>query len=266
MGDSVSDINYLALGPKRSIAYRTIAGDEGLPTLVFLHEGLGCMAMWHGFPARLCDRLGCPGLLYDRQGYGLSSPLTARRTLHYLHEYGLNELPQVIAHLIPGRPLILVGHSDGGSIGLIHAAENPRYLMGVITEAAHVCVDKITLHGIRSAVAAYEKGLLDGLKKYHGAKTDGIFQAWARTWLAGWFQSWSLEYLLPAVDCPVLAIQGTDDPYGDALQAAKISAGVRGDAETRMVAQCGHVPHLEQPEGVLELMADFITRRILPHH
>ena len=102
-----------------SIHYEWIDGNAKLPCLLFLHEGLGCTAMWKDFPQRLCAATGCSGLLYDRNGYGQSSPLSAPRSIHYLHEYALIELPQVISRLLAERDYCIVGHSDGGSIGLI---------------------------------------------------------------------------------------------------------------------------------------------------
>eukprot|EP01034_Spumella_vulgaris_P041994 gene41994-52054_t len=158
------------------------AGAASQPVLVFLHEGLGCAAMWKDFPARLCAQTGCQGLVFDRLGYGQSSPLRTGRSVHYLHRYALEELPQVLA-LLDGRPYVVLGHSDGGSIALIHAADQPSGLLGVVTEAAHVFVEEVTLAGIREARAAYGAGKLRGLSRYHGDKTDQIFGAWADTWL-----------------------------------------------------------------------------------
>jgi pimeloyl-ACP methyl ester carboxylesterase len=102
--------------------YEEIAGNPAMPCLVFLPEGLGCTAMWRDFPARLCAASACPGLVYDRRGFGLSSAAPAPRSIHYLHESALIELPAVLTALLPGRPYVLVGHSDGGSIALIAAA------------------------------------------------------------------------------------------------------------------------------------------------
>lgn len=226
------------------------------PVLVFLHEGLGCSAMWKDFPARLCARLGCIGLLYDRRGYGQSDALCAGRSIHYLHRYALQELPQILA-LLAGRPYVLVGHSDGGSIALIHAAEQAPGLLGVVTEAAHVVVEDVTLAGIREARLAYGAGKLRGLERYHGAKTAQIFYAWADTWLAPAFSSWNIGYLLPSITCRVLALQGSGDQYGTAAQLDAIAMQAR-HARAAMLADCGHAPHQDQPEAVLQAIAQFI--------
>lgn len=238
--------------------YEHIAGRAELPVLVFLHEGLGCTAMWRDFPAQLCAATGCEGLVYDRRGYGQSSPLGAARGIHYLHEYALNELPQVLAALLPARDYWLLGHSDGGSIALIHAAARPARLRGVITEAAHVFVEEVTLEGIRAAREAWDAGKLKGLQRYHGEKTASIFAAWADTWLEPSFAWWNIEYLLPAIACPVLALQGSEDQYGSAAQLAAI-AGKTQRGQQRMLPACGHTPHAEAADATLDAMQRFIA-------
>ena len=214
--------------------------------------------MWRRFPQRLCRETGCPGLLYDREGYGRSSPLNSARTIHYLHDYALNELPEVIKAVIPGRPHILVGHSDGGSIGLIYAAERIPLLNGIVTEAAHVFVETQTIDGIREADEAFGQGKFGALSKYHGEKTHTLFQAWSKTWLSEWFRHWNIEYLLPSITCPILATQGLDDQYGTKHQINAIVAKSAGPAESFLVANCGHAPHREQPEVMIERLSRFI--------
>lgn len=254
---------HLNLETGNKIYYESIEGEIDTPCLIFLHEGLGCIPMWKDFPGRLCQRTGCSGLLYDRTGYGRSSALKADRSVHYMHDYGLNELPEVINALIPGRPFILIGHSDGGSISLIYGAQRPSLLKGIVTEAAHVFVESETTEGIRRADKAFEQGKLDGLYKYHGDKTRQIFKAWSDTWLSNWFMHWNLEYLLPSVNCPMLVIQGADDPYGSGDQVNSILSKSSGSAEACLIENCGHTPHAEQPEIVLEKMSGFIEKIIL---
>ncbi len=252
----------LNLGDTR-LRYERIAGDAAQPTLVFLHEGLGCIDMWRGFPARLCAALGCPGLLYDRVGYGGSSPLVRPRTIGYLHEAALQELPAVLEQLLPGADYVLIGHSDGGSIALLHAAARPARLRAIVTEAAHVFVEPVTLDGIRAAVEAYAAGKLRGLAKYHGDKTDAIFSAWADTWLGDGFRSWNIERGLESIACPALVIQGVDDQYGTAAQVESIVSRVP-NVRAELVPECGHSPHQEQADVVLELMRAFLVPLLEP--
>jgi pimeloyl-ACP methyl ester carboxylesterase len=250
----------LHLGSATDIHYERIDGPQGRPWLIFLHEGLGCTAMWKDFPRRLCAQAGCPGLVYDREGYGLSSALTKTRSIHYLHEYALRELPEVLSALIPGEPYFLIGHSDGGSIALLHAAEQPALLRGIVTEAAHVFVESVTLDGIHVAVEAFKEGKLNGLARYHGDKTAQLFSAWADTWLRPEFRAWNIEYLLPSIACPALILQGADDQYGSAAQVDAIVAKAMR-AQGIMVEDCGHTPHQEKPAALLQLMHDFLSRQ-----
>ena len=231
----------------------------GAPVLVFLHEGLGCIEFWRDFPSRLAEATDLEALVYDRQGYGGSSPLDAPRGPDYLHVEALEYLPAVLRAEGIERA-ILVGHSDGGSIALIHAAHHPQTL-ACITEAAHIFVEDITLAGIRDAQRIYrETNLAEKLARYHGDKTDVVFQAWVGTWLSPAFRDWNIEAELPRVRAPVLAMQGEDDEYGTADQVHGIVNGVSGPAEASLIPECGHTPHREQPEKVLATMADFVRR------
>ncbi|WDE14520.1 alpha/beta hydrolase [Thalassomonas haliotis] len=248
------------------ISYQLIpvpAGDDR-PYLVFLHEGLGCQALWKGFPELLCQATACPGLVYDRLGYGQSSPLRHTRTLDYMHDYARQELPQVLKAVIPGKTFILIGHSDGGSISLIYGADHKdrqrSLLKGIITEAAHVFVEPETIVGIEAAALAWQAGKLKGLAKYHGDKTENIFKAWADTWLTDWFRLWNIEALLPEITAPLLVLQGQEDQYGSSAQVDAIVQQSSGPAEARMLEDCRHTPHLEAQELVLHQMADFIKR------
>lgn len=260
-------MNLLSLDAETTLYFERIGADlpgtPDRPCLVFLHEGLGSTGLWRDFPARLCALTGCPGLSYDRQGYGRSSPLTRPRSVHYLHHYALGELPAVLARLIPEQDYLVIGHSDGGSIGLLHAAEQPLRLRGLITEAAHVFVEAETLAGIRAADDAYAAGKLQGLKRHHGDKSEALFRAWADIWQSPGFKAWNIEYALPSITCPLLAIQGRDDQYGSAAQLDAI-VGPLPQAEKATVEACGHTPHHEQQEIVLGLMAAYVRRVARP--
>ena len=251
---------YLSCNESQQIFYEVIEGDWTLPVLVFLHEGLGCRAMWKKFPNQLCERTGCPGLIYDRLGFGLSSSTIADRTIHYMHDSALHELPFVCSRCIPGCPFILIGHSDGGSISLIYGAERFPLLRGIITEAAHVFVENESIQGIRSVDESFRLGEMMGLFKYHGEKTERMFRAWADTWLSDWFQAWNIEYALPSLRCPMLIIQGRDDQYGTHRQVETILSKTSGMAQAVFLDRCGHAPHREMEETVLTVMSEFIER------
>ena len=251
-------MSYLNITDGSNIRYELIEGNNDKPHLIFLHEGLGCIEMWRDFPHKLCMQTGCPGLLYDRIGYGKSSPEREPRALDYLHNYALKELPVVIESLISNIPYILIGHSDGSSIALINGSKSDPLLKGIVTEAAHVFVERQTISGIRIADKAYNDDGPKGLSKYHGKKTQQMFKAWSETWLSQWFRDWNIESLLPGISCPVLALQGVYDKYGTNKQLDAIVSQVSGPARKYMIPNCGHTPHLEQPELVLNLISEFI--------
>lgn len=241
------------------VHYQLLEGDPALPYLVFLHEGLGCTAMWRDFPELLCKATGCPGLVYDRLGYGKSSPLTQGFTIHFMHTGALQELPKLLHSIIPETPFILIGHSDGGSISLIYGAEQPSFLRGIISEAAHVFVDQQTIAGIKGAVAAWSQGKLQSLAQYHGEKTETVFRAWSEIWLSEGFKHWNIEYLLPSIAVPILAIHGRKDHYGLIDQVESIALHSAGHVQLEIIADCAHTPHLEAQPIVLGSMSKFIA-------
>jgi len=251
----------LVIGPNQEVQHEVIPGGKDLPVLVFLHEGLGSIGQWRDFPRQLCQRTKCPGLVYDRIGHGGSSPLAHKRTIHYLHAHALMELPRVLEALIPGRPYLLIGHSDGGSIALIAGAERSPLLRGIVTMAAHVRVEACSLAGIEEAKRKFvQEKMRLSLQRYHGEQTDALFHAWAETWTSPWFRSWNIEYLLPAIEAPLLVLQGRQDQYGTRDQVERIVSLSGGAATPLLLEDCGHTPHLEFPELCLDLMACFINR------
>ncbi len=239
------------------------------PTLVFLHEALGCIELWRDFPDALARETGLDALVYDRQGHGKSSPLATHRSPDYVHVEALEYLPRLI-NLLDLNQVILVGHSEGGSIALLFASKYPQRVCCLITEAAHVFVEESALAGIKRSKHAYETTKLrDKLAKYHGDKTDQLFAAWAETWLSEDFRQWNIEAELPRVTCPVLAIHGTVDEYGTVAHVERIARNTSGKTIPLVVNECGHVPHLQARETVLDSMANFIRQHgncpVKPH-
>lgn len=232
--------------------------DKERPTLIFLHDSLGSIELWRDFPNRLGKATHCNVLVYDRQGYGQSSPFTGGdRDNHYL-EIEADVLNVLIEQCGLGK-VILFGHSDGGSIALVAAAKHPSPILGVITEGAHIFVEDITLQGIREAVFAYHTtNLKERLQKYHGDKTEAVFRAWAHTWLSDDFRSWNIERFLPRITCPVLVIQGEKDEYGSLGQVEGITRQVSGATSRLIIPSVGHTPHKEAAAMVLAQAALFI--------
>lgn len=220
------------------------------------------MKLWRGFPDALVRRTGLGAFIYSRAGYGRSSARLEPLRVDYHHREALDVLPRVLDAAGIDRP-ILVGHSDGGTIALIYAsawaaAAAPRPL-AVVTMAAHVFVEDVTLRGIEAAREAFRTtDLRARLSLYHGDNVDGAFQGWCDAWLSPLFRDWNVEPVLPGVTCPVLVIQGRDDHYGTTAQVRAIAGGVAGAAEPLLLAECGHAPHLEQPAQTAEAIAAFL--------
>jgi pimeloyl-ACP methyl ester carboxylesterase len=231
------------------------AANPAAPLMIFLHEGLGSVAMWKDFPGRLCDACGVRGLVYSRPGYGRSTPRPASQRWHpdFMHRQAGQVLPALLDTLgIDGRYL-LFGHSDGGSIALIHAAHSPARVAGAIVLAPHILVEEFGLASIRQARDTYRTGDLRArLARFHD-DVDSAFWGWNDVWLAPEFRGWQLDQELGRIRCPVLAIQGFDDPYGTMVQIDGIAArAARPEGTTLLkLAQCGHSPHRDQPDAVI---------------
>lgn len=230
------------------------------PTLVFLHEGLGSVALWRDWPQQLCARLGCSGLVYSRQGYGQSqttpdvrgTPRQVNGHRHgrllpdYMHHEALVVLPALLQAMGIRRPLLL-GHSDGGTIALIHASHHP--VAGCIVMAPHVMVEDISLQAIAAAREAYEQGpLRQRLTPFH-ADVDCAFWQWNDVWLSDAFRAFDIRPELHSITAPLLAIQGENDPYGTMAQINDIARAVP-HTQLLKLPQCGHSPHRDQAEAV----------------
>ena len=236
---------------------------DSVPLLLFLHEGLGSVALWRDFPERLCQRLGASGLVYSRPGYGRSTPRPAEQRWQpdFMHRQAREVLPKLIEALgLTGRqqPLWLVGHSDGGSIALLHAAAFPDTLAGAIVLAPHLFVEDISVRSIAEAKIAYEQGDLRAkLARYH-EDVDSAFYGWNDIWLDPAFRDWNIEAEVAKIHCPVLAVQGVDDQYGTMAQIDRIQAQV-ANAQLLKLDACGHSPHKDQPEKVIDACTGFVA-------
>jgi len=228
------------------------------PAMVFLHEGLGSLAMWRDFPQRMADACGCEAIVFSRHGYGRSDPLSAPRDTRYMHDEALIALPALLDALEVDRPF-LFGHSDGGSIALIHAGGTRRALAGVIVMAPHVMVEDVALSSIaRTGKAFQTSDLRQRLGRYHD-DVDSAFRGWNDIWLHPDFRDWNIEQYLPSIACPVLALQGENDEYGSMAQIDLIAQGAP-DVELVKLANCRHSPHKDQPAAVITAVADFVAR------
>jgi pimeloyl-ACP methyl ester carboxylesterase len=253
-------------GRRVVIEHAWVGADEpDAPLLVFLHEGLGSVSLWKGFPQRLCEAIGARGLVYSRPGYGRSSPRPEgeRTGPDFMHIEAIEVLPAVLAALAVdtrAAPPWLFGHSDGGSIALIHAARFPDRVAGLVVAAPHILVEPVTLASIRRAHEAWQRGdLRAGLARHHDDPASA-FGTWSDAWLDPAFEAWSIEAELAGIRCPVLAVQGLDDEYGTLEQVRGIARRVPGTVLLELPA-CGHSPQRDQPDVLIAA-----TRRIVDTH
>jgi len=242
----------------RRIEYAWEGMDRPAPPLVLLHEGLGSVSMWRDFPSALSVASGHPVLVYSRVGHGRSDPIRAPREPSFMHDEALVALPALLDVLSVRAP-VLVGHSDGGSIALIHAAESGRATAGLVVIAPHVKVEECSLRSIREARDAYvTTDLRERLARHHD-DVDSAFRGWNGVWLDPAFRAWSIESLLPKIACPILAIQGEQDEYGTMEQIDAIARGAR-DVRLLKLAECGHAPHRDQRDAVLAAISRFVAK------
>jgi pimeloyl-ACP methyl ester carboxylesterase len=260
----------------RGLEYRWIGPRPGdAPTIVFLHEGLGCVGMWRDFPDRLASAAGCGALVYSRPGYGSSDPVQGPRPVAFMHEEALEVLPAVL-ECFRLEEVILFGHSDGSSIAVIYAGARPRELgetlgpspehgtiRALVLEAPHVFVETICTERIARIAEEYEtKRLRERLARYHGANTDSMFRTWTDVWLKPEFARWNIEGYLPAIQSPVLVVQGEADEYGTPAQVDAVLRQVTGPAESLVLPRCGHSPHSTHADEVLEAAGRFIRQAL----
>jgi pimeloyl-ACP methyl ester carboxylesterase len=245
----------------RELEYvRIPAAREGLPTLVFLHEGLGTIALWREFPAALAERTGCGVLAYSRYGNGFSTPLAEARTPAYMHDEALIALPEVLRELDAGET-ILIGHSDGASIALIYAAAHPAAVRGLVLEAPHVFVEELSVQSIAAIKGEYANGMRERMASYH-ADVDRTFFGWNDIWLSPEFRAWNIETEVRRVRTPALVLQGLKDQYGTPAQVEAIAAGSSARVDSLLLAGCAHAPHRDRRTLVEETVAAWIRERM----
>jgi pimeloyl-ACP methyl ester carboxylesterase len=231
-------------------------GSAALEPIVLLHQGLGSVGLWRDFPRELAERTGRRVVAFSRFGHGTSSPPPRPRTPAFFHEEALEVLPELLERLGIERP-VLLGHSDGASIGLVYAASHR--VTALVLIAPHVFVEDVTVRSIRETRAAYMDGDLRERMARHHRDVDAAFWGWCDVWLDPAFTRWHLFDEAAALSAPVLLVQGSADPYGTLAQLEEIAGRARGPVQ-RLVVTGGHSPHLEHPDAVSDTVARFLAR------
>lgn len=249
----------------RRIEYRRFEPPDAAPeapTIVMLHGGLGSVAMWKDFPLELAAITGAPVVAYSRFGYGNSDAAPGPYSALEMHRSeALDVLPEVLRRLDISRP-ILFGHSDGASIALIYGGTTPKAVSGLVVLAPHVFVEDMCLTSISRAREAYRgTDMRQRLGRYHD-DPDRAFWLWNNVWVDPAFRSWNIEHVLPAIDCPILAIQGWQDEYGTMEQLERLVRAIPQTEQLRL-SECGHSPHRDQPTAVLNATAQWLGRSLL---
>jgi glyoxylase-like metal-dependent hydrolase (beta-lactamase superfamily II)/pimeloyl-ACP methyl ester carboxylesterase len=242
--------------PQGRLEYVDVPATRDGPPIVMLHEGLGSVALWKGFLPDLAAATGLRVIAYSRFGHGWSDRPPAARTHRFMEDEALEILPQVRERLRVDPP-ILLGHSGGATMALIHASE--RVVAGVVAIAPHVLVEGLTLGGIRSTVRQFESGELRARLARHHRDPEACFRGWSDVWLDPGFETWTIEPLLPRVTCDVLVLQGDADPYGSMVHLRTIKRLAGGRVDT-LGLPCGHAPHLERPRETLAAVEAFVRR------
>jgi pimeloyl-ACP methyl ester carboxylesterase/GNAT superfamily N-acetyltransferase len=235
-----------------------IPGDQNATPLVLLHEGLGSVGLWRGFPERLAEATGRRTIAFSRYGHGQSDRPAKPRTPAFMHEEALEVLPELLAQLEIERP-ILVGHSDGASIALIHAAHHP--VEAVVAIAPHVFVEDICIKEIERARTAYETTDLREKLARHHRDPDAAFYGWNAVWLDPAFPQWDITDELERITCPLLLIQGERDQYGTLAQLDAIGQRAKGPV-TRLHLDCQHSPPTEMPLETAAAIAEFVLLQV----
>ena len=247
----------LSGGPVEVLDLPATPDAADLAPLVLLHEGLGSVALWRSFPHDLHAATGRRTVVWSRHGYGRSAPAETPRPVTYMHHEARGPLPELLDALGLVDP-VLVGHSDGASIALVHAGSGAGTPNALVLLAPHVIVEDVSIEGIEEAREVYRStDMGQRMARYH-ADPDTTFWGWNDVWLSEDFRSWDLREHLPGVTCPVLLVQGVDDQYGTLHQLDLVEEGVGGPTTRLELEDCRHSPHLDQPEATTAAVVAFL--------
>ncbi len=262
----LADEGFLDLAPTR-LEYRMIGPrSDAAPTIVMLHEGLGCVGLWGAFPEKIASATGAGGLFYSRAGYGKSSPGKLPRSVSFMDEEALDVLPRLLAAIGFERG-ILFGHSDGASIATIYAGSvQDHRIRGLVLMAPHFFTEAMGLAEIRRARDDYAAGVLrERLKRWH-SDVDCAFRTWNEPWLHPDFRDWNITEALGYIRVPILIVQGADDQYGTLKQVEAAHEECYCPVEVAIVRGARHSPHRDAPAVTLDLAAGFINHLLRDHH
>jgi pimeloyl-ACP methyl ester carboxylesterase len=230
------------------------------PTIVLLHEGLGCLALWRDFPQRLAAATGWGVFAYSRAGYGQSDLDELPRPLDYMTREAVDVLPEIL-DVCGFRRGVLMGHSDGATIAAIYGGSvSDQRVRALILMAPHFFTEAVGLAQIARARDLFDGGdLQDKLARYH-RDAEHSFRGWNEAWLDPGFADWNVGDVIDYLRIPVLAIQGREDEYGTLAQIEEVEARAYSPVDMVVLEDCRHAPQTDQPDAVLAAVTGFLTR------
>lgn len=260
--NSVSSTEEWVVSPQGSL-FAKCWSPNNLPSpsptpIILLHDSLGSVELWRDFPEHLALTTGRPIIAYDRLGFGQSDPFPGDLPASFIEDEARTSFAAVREYF-ELKQFILFGHSVGGGMATFCAAAFPEQCLAVITESAQAFVEERTLAGIRDADQAFAREGMGRLEKYHGSKAAWVLNAWVNTWLSEEFRDWTLNDALPLVRCPLLAIHGDRDEYGSVDQPERYASLAGGPSRKEIIPDCGHVPHREKPDAVIQAVVGFLA-------
>lgn len=229
--------------------------------LILLHDSLGSVDLWRNFPQELAERLSRSVVAYDRLGFGKSDERHSLPSMGFIEEEAVKYFPAIKDHLSL-RSYVLFGHSVGGGMA-INIASRDSDCQAVVTVSAQAFVENLTVEGVQQAKQAFEQpGQIERLEKWHGQKANWVLHAWTDVWLSDRFKDWSLEPAIHDVRCPVLTIHGENDEFGSLAFPEFIAKNSSGQADMLIIESCGHIPHKEKPQEVIDATRRFLRNLV----
>ena len=259
---ALAEAGFVDIGGQR-LEYHFIGPQpDQAPTLVLLHEGLGCVGLWNDFPEKLAAATGTGVFVYSRAGYGKSSPVSLPRPLSYMNDEAREILPKLL-DAIGFRRGLLIGHSDGASIAAIYVGSHQDHRVGgLVLIAPHFFTEDPGIASIVEARKAYETGDLRArLARWHD-DVDNAFQGWNEAWLDPQFRKWDITEFLAYIRVPMLIVQGENDQYGTVKQIEVAQEECYCPVEVALLPKARHSPQRDVPEPTLKVVSDFVVRTL----
>lgn len=203
-----------------------VSGPEDGPVVVLLHHGLGSVNAWR-WQVPILAEAGYRVVAYDRWGYGASDPRPSLDVPNFRSD--LDDLLSLLVQLeVPNAALI--GHSDGGTIGLYFALQHPERVSCLILVAAHIYLEPTMKTGILEVKRSFEadERFRKGMQFAHGEKYESVFHNWFDGWRGVESSGWDMRPILGQISCPAMVIQGSEDEHATPQHARDIFTSIAG--------------------------------------